>query len=274
MRAFLPLAIAVTLQAVAAVQAGSATAPELADPEGDVEAYAGLPLDPNPAFDLRAAYVAGETESKFEVAIVVADLSAVMQTDAGAVTITTFAFFFELDHYAPIGRAAREGPWTARADYLPNNDRPMQFSLEAPCPSPEGSCTAADRDIVADLNGSFDFASSTVWIEVPRIFLESPRAGDRLANLAAVVKAMWPAYPVSWTDWDQDQPEAAYQFTLPVAAPGAAPLTNLTTARQPSTGDTSEPPLDRTREKETPAVALGVTVACLIALGSGLRRRP
>lgn len=268
----LPLLLAALIIPATGVVAGSAAAPELTDPAGDVEAYAGLPLDANPAFDLLAAYVANETDSKFDVAILVADLSAVAQTDIGAVTYTTFAFFFELDHHAPVGRAARAGPWTARADYLPNNDRPMQFSLEAPCTSPDDGCTAADRDIVADLNGRFDFASSTVWIEIPRSLLESPRAGDRLANLTAVVKADWPTYPVSWTDWDQDQPEAAYEFTLPLPESAPTPPTDAMATKPTSQAAPTEPPGVGRPAQESPSVGLAVTIAFIAVLAFGHRR--
>ncbi|MEA3137421.1 MAG: hypothetical protein QOC71_1702 [Thermoplasmata archaeon] len=210
---------AVLLLAAPMVEAGSPSAPELADDAEDVMVYdlnlpPQVPLPPplQDAIDVRGVWFADDAEG-LHAYIQVADLSTLeLQT-------TGNPDFFWVAIWSPgyaveDGAAARRGPWELRADYRPLDSPAWHFWLERPCRDGDSDdgCAGPDRDILDGLRGDVDVGTSTIHIVAPWSHMSEPMPGDGIQGLWASAQMTWPSYPAYSVDWDIDQADQCYRF--------------------------------------------------------------
>lgn len=204
--------VLVALVLVPAATARSPGTPELTDVPGDQQ------LEQLPAgttfwgegLDLLAVWFS-DTEDGVVAAIHVADLQGLMDEANSPRADAMFIARFRLDHADRSGAGGRNGEWTLRGDFQPGNSEQWSYWAEGPCldGNDEDGCAGGDRDIIDSIPGSYDVASSTVFLTLEWEHLDVVAAGDGLVDLTASTQYVYPDWPVYQVDWDTDERETA-----------------------------------------------------------------
>lgn len=185
--------VSLTLAALPGADAGSPNAPEITDPQGDVDPLGLTGLKPEEAsaldtnatmYDITSAYITAESRTQFLIALKVVDLTGGIEdpdpTDPVPVprsSVATYDLFF----------STQSGDYNARADLdLWMTGDPTQ----PPIPFHNFTLHRADalpheESLIDTIPGALDYRNHIVWYVLPKALIGEPADGERLESFYA-----------------------------------------------------------------------------------------